>query len=398
MKFLLTALLSWMIVFSANAQSRTIEIWIRSFIPDPTHAGSATQNILKNPNGSGSIVQVVTKDLPFLPDLLASIYETVNSVICAGEKVDTLCFTTDHRGFSSDQSTTARTDTKFTITVNADGSASAFPLVGRTTTGLTKRVNCNTGVTLFQKPGKIDMDALGTPTVAGNTIQVIGQVTATDQLVPCVPTFLTPSVDYSFDLKWNKSTSELSIDFTYGVFPAYEIYARQPGNEWTPVLQELPSQSAYWLAGDAFGIKISTVKKSVVVKIPTFSGTWQSPLPDQRFSLEFKETAVRWSERNESGGSLIKDVPLIDMGDGSFKIERANDNEALTFLGFQPAFKNEILTRGTKPSFIIFRKDGTGIKGNWYGLLATKDNSGRLKDLFQPGDKPPKIFVFTKVL
>ena len=111
-------------------------------------------------------------------------------------------------------------------------------------------------------------------------MQVIGQVTATDQLVPCAPTLLTPSADCSFDLKWNRSSTELSIDFTFGVFPAFEIYARQPGNEWVPVFQQLPIGEAWQLAGDATGFSIATIRKTATVKVPGLSGKWQSPAPE----------------------------------------------------------------------------------------------------------------------
>jgi len=88
-------------------------------------------------------------------------------------------------------------------------------------------------------------------------------------LVPYWPTFLTPSADCSFDLKWNRTTTELNVDFTFGVFPAFEIYARQPGNSWVPIFQQLPLGNAWQLAGDGTGFGIATVRKTATVKVPS---------------------------------------------------------------------------------------------------------------------------------
>jgi len=376
-----------------SAQSNSIEVWIRSFIPDVTHAGSASHTILNNPNGSGSLVQVVPKDIPRIGKIISAI--TPSS--CFDPDTDRICFLTDNRGFSSDPGSTARTDTKFTITFNTNGTATVSPGSGRTTTGITKRLNCATGAILAQMAGKIDRDVIGTPAVAGDLVQVIGQITATDQLVPCAPTLLTPSADCSFDIKWNRSTTELNVDFTFGTFPAFEIYARQPGNSWVPVFQQLPLGEAWQLAGDATGFNFATIRKTAAVKVPGLSGKWQSPAPELRFILEIVGNKVNWIERNSLGATLTKEVPILDLGNGNFRIERANDNEVLSFLGFQQNLRNEILARGPKPSFITFRKDAATINGEWNGLIVTKDNQAHLKELIQPGIRPPKIFIFSQI-
>jgi hypothetical protein len=374
-----------------NAQSNSIEIWIRSFIPDVAHAGAAAKNIIPNPVGSESIVEVKPGDIPYVGRLISAVVPKT----CFDPSTDRLCFVTDNRGFSSAPGTTARTDTKFIVTFNPNGTATVSPATGRTTTGITKRINCTTGTILEQKAGKIDRDAIGTPAVAGDVVQVIGQVTATDQLVPCAPTFLTPSADCSFDLKWNRSTTELNVDFTYGKFPAFEVYARQPGNSWVPVFQQLPEGEAWQLAGDATGFAIATDRKTFTVKVPGISGRWQSPTPEQRFTLEIMGNKVKWTERSSAGVTLVRDVPIRDLGNGNFKIERANDDEVLAFSGFQPSLRNEILARGPQPSFIIFHREGTALTGEWNGLIATKDGQAHLKELVQPGVRPPKIFIFT---
>lgn len=378
-----------------SAQSNSIEIWIRSFIPDVAHAGAASRTIINNPGGTGSIVQVVPKEIPIIGPLISAVIPSS----CFDPDKDRICFVTDNRGFSSDASTTARTDTKFTITFNAEETAATVtPISGRTTTGITKRLNCTSGVIIEQKPGKIDRDALGTPAVAGDVVQVIGQLTATDQLVPCAPSFITPSADCSFDLQWSRASTELTVDFTFGVFPAFEIYARQPGNAWVPIFQQLPLGEAWQLAGDATGFSIATTRKTATVKVPGLMGNWRSPGPEQRFTLQLTGNKVKWIEKNSSGATLIRTVPIRDIGNGNFRIERANDNEVLSFLGFsQQSLRNEILARGANPSYIIFRKEGTSLKGEWYGLLVTKLPNGNLNQLIQPGVNPPKIFIFNQI-
>jgi hypothetical protein len=387
----------YLILFSnvslMSAQSNSIEIWIRSFIPDGVHSGAATHTILSNPNGSGTMVQVVPKDIPYVGRIISAI--TPSS--CFSPDSDRLCFVTDNRGFSSDPASTARTDTKFTITFSPQGTAFVSPVAGRTVTGITKRLNCSSGTTIEEKAGKIDRDVIGTPIASGDTVQVIGQITATDQLVPCAPTLLTPSADCSFDLKWNRLTTELSVDFTYGVFPAFEIYARQPGNDWVSVFQQLPSGEAWQLAGDGIGLSIATARKSIAVKIPGISGRWQSPEPEQRFTLDFTGSMVKWTERNSLGAFLTREVKIIDIGSGNFRIDRSNDNEVLAFLGFQESLRNEISARSPQPSFIIFKKEGTTLRIEWNGLIAIKDNNARLKELIQPGVRPAKVFIFKQL-
>lgn len=377
-------------ISSLSAQSNSIEIWIRSFIPNAEHSGAAKQTILNNPSGLGSIVQVVPKDIPFVGGIISAIAPSS----CFSPDSDRLCFITDNRGFSFDPASTARTDTKFTITFNKNGTAQISPASGRTITGITKRLNCSTGTTIEEKAGKIDLDVLGAPIVSQDIVQVIGQVTATDQLVPCAPLLLTPSADCSFDLKWNRSTMEMTVDFTFGVFPAFEIYARQPGNEWVPAFQQLPLGEAWQLAGDGLGFSIATARKNFTVKIPGLSGKWQSPEPEQRFTLEFNGNIVKWTERNSSGAILMREMKIQDIGNGNFRIDRANDNEVLSFLGFQASLRNEISARSPQSSFITFRREGTNLRAEWNGLIATKDANAHLKELIQPGIRPAKVFIF----
>src|SRR5688500_19085947 len=72
------------------AQTGSVEIWMRAFIPDPDNAGGAR----------GSIVQ-------------AGVDSSVVKVPVPNEASD--CYSTDHRGFSSDPSTTASLETALSM-------------------------------------------------------------------------------------------------------------------------------------------------------------------------------------------------------------------------------------------------------------------------------------------
>jgi hypothetical protein len=64
----------------------------------------------------------------------------------------------------------------------------------------------------------------------------------------------------------------------------------------------------------------------------------------------------------------------------------------LTFLGFQPELRAQILARSPIPSFITLSIDAQGLLAEWFGVLAIKDEQDRLQSLVQPGDRPPRRF------
>jgi hypothetical protein len=236
MKKLKLLMLLSIIDFSVVAQVGSLEVSIKAFIPDPKNAGQANGNIIRLPNGNnGSMVSFAT-----------------------------YCFKSDNRGFSSDPKASSRLVTNFTINPTSGTTAAIIPNEGRTIAGITSRINCVDGSVIESKKGVVDRDAIGATAVANGTIQVIGQVTGTNILTPARG--LGPSIDYSFDLQWNSTTNTLIAKINFGSFPAFEMYARQPGGKWVPVVQQLPTKTPLSLAGDAFGI--NTEVKNVTIKIP----------------------------------------------------------------------------------------------------------------------------------
>jgi hypothetical protein len=127
------------------------------------------------------------------------------------------------------------------------------------------------------------------------------------------------------------------------------------------------------------------------------NGKWRSAAPAQRFSIEISGTTAQWTERSAGGATLTRDVPLRELPDGTFRIERPNDAEVLSFLGFQPALRGEILAQGPLPSYMILSWDGESVRGDWYGLLVTKDANAHLKSIAQPGSRPPALFPLARL-
>jgi hypothetical protein len=235
---LLTGLSLMLVV---QAQSQAVEVWMRAFIPNPDNAGQAVGYIVAVPSAIGSVVRLRNVDAT-----------AVN-----------LCFATDNRGFSTTPTATSRSETGFTITPTSTNAATVTPTQDRTTVAVTKKIDCTTGAVLKQAPGKIVLDAIGAPAVADGIVQVIGQVEARNVLTPLGD--VGPAIDYSFDIKWQPSTATLTVDVTYGVFPAFEVYARQPGGEWVTVMQRSPTGLPWQLGGDSLGV--NTTREVQIVKI-----------------------------------------------------------------------------------------------------------------------------------
>lgn len=149
---------------------------------------------------------------------------------------------------------------------------------------------------------------------------------------------------------------------------------------------------------DAIDRGISRAQKyvtGITPQLPKFDGTWQSSDADHRFKLECAKGTCQWVERNKSGVELARKAKLVPDG-ANFRLDRANDAEVLTFLGFQPSLKQEILNRSPKSSYLIVSANNGTLNATWYGLLVVKDNDAKLKELKNPGDAPPKAYTFNK--
>ena len=141
-------------------------------------------------------------------------------------------------------------------------------------------------------------------------------------------------------------------------------------------------------------IKLTREEQSVA--LGTLDGIWKSTDAEQRFRLNVSGAVFKLTERNSAGTELVRDARVQFDDDGTVKISRLNDDEVLNFLGFQPSLRAEIAARSPSPSFIWFSLADGGLHADWYGLLVTKDEKAHLKELVQPGTRPPKAFTFQR--
>lgn len=350
-----------------QAQSNSIEIWMRAFIPNPQNAGASANFIKQLPDG-GSSVSLHYFDSSF--------------------PVPNICFATDDRGFSSDPTMTSRLETKFTLSLSPDGTGTVSTSPGGTTSSVTKKVDCKTGAVLDHITGSIDRDHIGIPAVADGTVQVLGQVQGTNMLTGIGAA--GPSIDYSYDVQWNPSISTVTVKVTIASFPAFELYIRQPNGVWQPIIRQLPNGTPWALGTDGYGIFSLYFDETKTVT--GLNGIFKTPLPEQRFTLDIQGKKVKWTEKNTSGATLTKEVRIIELTDGKLKIERPNTDDVLAFLGFQPSLRAEITAQKPDPSFMVIYRNSDKLIAEWNGLTATKDNNAHLKELIQPGSRPAKIY------
>lgn len=130
-------------------------------------------------------------------------------------------------------------------------------------------------------------------------------------------------------------------------------------------------------------------------------GKWESVDPGKRWRLEFAEGTVTWTEFNSTtGAKLVRIVPVQNyfMSSETLRIERANDAETLSFLGFTPTITKEIISRDAHASYMLIKRNGTDLTVEWFGLSVIKDTKGNFQELKQPGSTPAKPFLFRPTL
>jgi hypothetical protein len=127
----------------------------------------------------------------------------------------------------------------------------------------------------------------------------------------------------------------------------------------------------------------------------SLDGHWESTDTTKRFRLEIAKDTCVWIERSATSAELRRTV-TVEKAAGGMRISRPNDAEVLTFLGFQPTLRGEILQKQPKPSFMILTRQNDTLTGLWSGIVAIKDNKGHLQELKQPGQTPAKAFEFKK--
>jgi hypothetical protein len=178
-----------------------------------------------------------------------------------------------------------------------------------------------------------------------------------------------------------------------GVERGLKEYQRLTGKEpsgKSGALGTLLGSSYYIYYYNAAGLNPPSDRACELEPPRPLQGRYQSDDASGRWLLEFNGSKCRWSERNASGQLLTREVAVLKLPDGTFKITRPNDTDVLTFLGYAPAIRAEIRSRSPEPSFLIIRKSGPILDCQWSGLLVIKDDKGKFKEMKQPGQSPAK--------
>lgn len=309
------------------------------------------------------------------------------------------CFLTDNRLFSDDVSASSRAGTEFVLVISGNN-VTVEKADGRDIqrTGPTHKVICQTAADIVPpKSASTSSMHIGTPASAGGIVQIVVDGRANNPLV--TP---SPDIKYSGTFTFDTRTNTLRFQGSTGVFPAYEAYAQLNGGPIVPVFQNTPGPSTTVcdLIDLGTGLQLRSVDTTVTLR-DNLSGRWETTDADKRFLLEVTGTSGTWTERGTvnttPGATLVRTVSLA-FSSGKFRIERANDMAALTFANFQPqSLRDAIIAKGPSPSFITLTRSGDTLSAEFNGLRVTKNPNGTLKDLIQPGDRPPTAFTFRRL-
>lgn len=129
-----------------------------------------------------------------------------------------------------------------------------------------------------------------------------------------------------------------------------------------------------------------------------FGGTWQSDDAAGRFKLEIEGSRVVWTEASATELHSVTVQSGSESTSDEIRIERANDDATLKFLGFSSAaLRAQILAKGPQPSLLKLRRQDGQLIGEWRGLLVKKRADGSLDSLVQPNDMTAKTFTFKAV-
>src|SRR5262249_1524290 len=217
---------------------------------------------------------------------------------------------------------------------------------------------------------------IGGPHVLGNQVQVIFQASAKNPVSPA-PSAITPAIDYSMDVTYNKTSGKLTFRGSVDSFPAFEAYASRNNGKPEPLFKLMPAKKdTIWLY--EFGLGVNTQSIMGSISLILLDGVWESTDPAKRFRLEIsKGNRCRFIERSQPSSELAREMLLLTSGSEesiTYKIERPNtDEQVLIFLGYSPSIRQTILTRSPQPSFLQFRQNGAQLDAEWHGIQVIKD-------------------------
>jgi hypothetical protein len=179
--------------------------------------------------------------------------------------IDSSCFMTDNRLFSSDSDASSRATTEFELLVTGN-TAVVQPAGPRPIqrTGVSHKVDCQTGSDLVPpKSASTDHMSVGHPAVGGNQTQVVVDGRASNPLV--TP---SPEVQYGGHFTFDQQNKTLRFNGSVAKFPAYEIYAQLNNGPVVTVLQLAPEAGSTVKDLIDFGTGIKLRPVDVTITLP----------------------------------------------------------------------------------------------------------------------------------
>ncbi|MBL9116809.1 MAG: hypothetical protein JNJ83_17510 [Verrucomicrobiaceae bacterium] len=196
-----------------------------------------------------------------------------------------------------------------------------------------------------------------------------------------------------------RALADQSSDLWKRLFSRIKVWVESNGGAVVPGLGDSESTIVPWLG---------VAKTLHVPKIAwqDLDGMWRSKDVGKRFAIVFRglDAPCEFIERNKEGEELRVQIPLkVIHGEkdkqgqavATYVLERSNeDPEVLSFYDFSAALVQDIIASKPKPSRLVLKRVGDKLTAEWLGIAISRDASGRLAEIKQPGDQPGRAYDF----
>ena len=202
------------VLCGGTAQAQTLRVVVRAFIP---------------------------KEHPSNPGYAIAIPGQPGKTMLPAPAPANACFDTDQRTFSNAPDASARLTTDLTVNLAASPATVKATGAALHRAGVTVRRNCATGAVTAQNTAGVDKCHIGQPAEADGKVQVVFECHGSNPVVPVVPNWLVPDIDYSVKLTYDRAAKTVSLQSTVGAFPSFEAYASLNGKPLQKVFQLDPA-------------------------------------------------------------------------------------------------------------------------------------------------------------